>query len=57
MIYFKEAVNKEDIREISKLARKIFEEYFTPMIGFEQVDYMLKNFKGRSPEQANQGWL
>ena len=45
MIYFKEAVNKEDIREISKLARKIFEEYFTPMIGFEQVDYMLKKFQ------------
>ena len=45
MITFKEAKTKEEIQKISKLARKIFEEYFTPMIGYEQVDYMLGKFQ------------
>lgn len=40
----KEVEKKEDIIKVSELARIIWEEHFTKIIGSEQVDYMLDKF-------------
>jgi Acetyltransferase (GNAT) family. len=45
VIIFKKVEAKDEIMEISKLAKIIQEEHFTPIIGAEQVDYMLKKFQ------------
>ncbi|MFK5880230.1 MAG: GNAT family N-acetyltransferase [Flavobacteriaceae bacterium] len=45
MIEIKLAVNKLDIKIISELASKIWTEHYTPIIGIEQVDYMLNKFQ------------
>jgi ribosomal protein S18 acetylase RimI-like enzyme len=44
VIRFKEVIGKEDIIKISRLAREIYFEHFVPLIGVEQVEYMLKKF-------------
>lgn len=43
--YIKSATDKEDAVIISKLADKIWTQYYTPMIGSGQVIYMLKKFQ------------
>lgn len=45
MITFKIADTKEDIIAIAKLAKKIYQEHYIPIIGTEQVDYMLEKFQ------------
>ena len=37
--------NKDDIREMSKMATEIVREHFDPIIGKEQNDYMLERFQ------------
>ena len=36
-----------DISEVLKLARNIWIEHYTPIVGIEQVEYMLSNFHSR----------
>lgn len=48
VIRFEEVIGKEDAIEISKLAREIYYEHFVPLIGVEQVEYMLKKFLSES---------
>lgn len=37
--------NKEQIVLVEKLAREVWEQHYTPIIGAAQVAYMLKNFQ------------
>lgn len=39
------ATDKSDFKIISKLASQIWEEHYTPIIGIEQVEYMLNKFQ------------
>ncbi len=34
-----------DIEAVSKLAKEVWEDHYTPIIGKSQVDYMLENFQ------------
>ncbi|MBT8120341.1 MAG: GNAT family N-acetyltransferase [Gammaproteobacteria bacterium] len=53
------ATDKEKIAIIAALAEEIWREYFTPIIGKAQVDYMLKNFQSEQAicEQVKKGFL
>jgi len=48
-----------DLREIERLARIIWHEYYTPIIGEKQVDYMLEKFQSAEAmrEQLGEGAL
>ena len=41
----REVRGKEDLRLVEQLAEAIWKEHYTPIIGREQVDYMLENFQ------------
>lgn len=45
MIQFKLATNKFDYKAISKLAKEIWTEHYTSIIGINQVSYMLSKFQ------------
>lgn len=45
MITIKQAVSDLDIHEIASLANIIWHEHFTPLIGTQQVRYMLDKFQ------------
>jgi ribosomal protein S18 acetylase RimI-like enzyme len=45
MAEFKQVISEEDIAEVARLAREIWEEHYLPIIGREQVDYMLEKFQ------------
>ena len=45
MITYRKAENDKDIQLIAELAKIIWNEHFTPLIGKEQVDYMLDKFQ------------
>ena len=45
MINYRQAETDKDIRAIADLADVIWHEHFTPIIGAEQVEYMLKKFQ------------
>ena len=45
MINYRKAETDADIRAIADLASVIWHEHFTPIIGIEQVEYMLKKFQ------------
>ena len=45
MINYRKAETDADIRAIADLANVIWHEHFTPIIGIEQVEYMLKKFQ------------
>lgn len=45
MTYFKPAENKKDYKAISGLAKNIWTEHYTPIIGIDQVNYMLEKFQ------------
>lgn len=49
MISFEEVHSKAHIAEVAKLAREIWIDHYVPMVGREQVDYMLDKFQS---EQA-----
>lgn len=40
-----QAVNKESADEIAKLASEIWVEHYSPIIGLEQVEYMIAHFQ------------
>ncbi len=48
---FEKVQSQAQIKRTSLLAREIWQEHYTPIIGTEQVEYMLKNFQ--SPEAIN----
>ena len=41
----REVRDKQDLRQVEQLAEAIWKEHYTPIIGREQVDYMLENFQ------------
>lgn len=45
MISFVEVKTDTDVKIVEKIARSIWEEHYTPIIGAEQVDYMLDKFQ------------
>lgn len=45
MIDFKLAINSKDFKIISELAKVIWTEHYTPIIGADQVNYMLEKFQ------------
>jgi ribosomal protein S18 acetylase RimI-like enzyme len=58
MITFQPAHSDSHIAEIGELAREIWEEYYVPIIGQKQVDYMLENFQSKRAvtEQLGKGY-
>lgn len=45
MIKIIAAANKQQFNDIAALANIIWREHYTPIIGIEQVDYMIDNFQ------------
>lgn len=41
---FREALSAPEIGGLSMMAKEIWNEYFPPLIGYDQVDYMLDKF-------------
>ncbi|WP_221076611.1 GNAT family N-acetyltransferase [Agarivorans aestuarii] len=41
---FHQVSNQHDIQQLTELAREIWLEHYTPIIGVEQVEYMLSTF-------------
>lgn len=52
------AKNKSDLLQIEILAREIWEEHYTPIIGAKQVAYMLEKFQSVSAmqKQVSEGY-
>ncbi len=59
MIQFVHAATDDQLRAASKLAKEIWTEYFTPIIGSAQVAYMLKNLQSfeAMKQQITDGYL
>ncbi len=49
MLTFKPVQSDDEVEIVAQLAREIWTEYFTPMIGANQVDYMLENMQSFGP--------
>jgi len=45
MVKFKRVLSEEEIAEVARLAREIWQEHYVPIIGRAQVDYMLEKFQ------------
>ena len=45
MTSFQAVHSQEHIAEVASLAREIWQEYYVPIIGQKQVDYMLEKFQ------------
>ena len=45
MIEIKKVLSKDDIVQTAELAREIWTDHFTPIIGSAQVEYMLEKFQ------------
>ena len=41
----KKVLSLEEIKEVSKIGEKIWREHYTPIIGKDQVEYMLEKFQ------------
>jgi ribosomal protein S18 acetylase RimI-like enzyme len=48
MAEFRQVIVDVDIAEVARLAREIWPEHYLPIIGQDQVDYMLEKFQSRS---------
>lgn len=48
MVHFKLATNKLDFENIADLAKEIWTEHYTPIIGIEQVNFMLEKFQSKN---------
>jgi len=44
-ISVREVRGKNDIKKVEQLAYEIWTQHYTPIIGIDQVDYMLENFQ------------
>ncbi|MEQ9217070.1 MAG: GNAT family N-acetyltransferase [Cyclobacteriaceae bacterium] len=49
MLTFKPVQSDDEVEIVAQLAREIWTEYFTPMIGAGQVNYMLANMQSFGP--------
>lgn len=58
MINIVEVKDVNQIKETAILAQRIWNEHYTPIIGKEQVDYMLANFQSEQAikNQINEGY-
>ena len=58
-MHIKTVITESQIKAIESLAYKIWYEYYIPIIGKAQVDYMLKKFQSfvAIKEQINNGFL
>ncbi len=58
MINFKAAASAEELHQIEKMAHTIWHEHYTPIIGVEQVVYMLDKFQSIASmsEQIKSGY-
>ena len=58
MINFKAAASAEELHQIEEMAHTIWHEHYTPIIGIEQVVYMLDKFQSvaRMLEQMKSGY-
>lgn len=58
MIQFQRAVKLQDFNTIAKLAHKIWHEHYIPIIGKDQVNYMVKKFQTSEAmqKQAQEGY-
>ena len=45
MAEFRKVISEEDIAEVARLAREIWQEHYLPIIGQAQIDYMLEKFQ------------
>ena len=52
MTEFLPATTKQHFKDIADLANIIWREHYTSIIGFEQVDYMVKNFQSEEAMYA-----
>ena len=48
MTSFQAVQSEEQIRDVMRLAREIWQEHYLPIIGQEQIDYMLEKFQSES---------
>lgn len=49
MTTFCEIKPDDDLAPLAALAREIWTEYYTPLLGAAQIEYMLKNFQSEAP--------
>ena len=49
LVEFKTVHSDQQIESVAALAHEIWNEYFTPMIGADQVSYMLENLQSFGP--------
>ena len=52
---FVKVKSRNDINLVAALAREIWTEYYTPIIGGAQVEYMLENFQSEAAIAKNLG--
>lgn len=54
-----EVENKKQIKLVEILAKEVWEQHYTPIIGVQQVAYMLKNFQSAAviSKQIEEGYL
>ena len=46
MIRFIKVLSEQQIADVAYLAREIWQEHYLPIVGQEQIDYMLEKFQG-----------
>ena len=51
-LQFTPVIQSQDILNLAHMAKEIWEEHYTPIIGKDQVDYMLEKFQSGSAIQA-----
>lgn len=58
LINFQEVVSEPDLKKVEELAGVIWKEHYTPIIGEDQVSYMLNKFQSvkTMKEQIDQGY-
>lgn len=58
-IEFKPIHLKDEISELAEMAKEIWEEHYIPIIGKDQVDYMVKKFQSESAiqNQLNENYI
>ena len=58
MVNIVKVENNRQVDVVEKLARDIWEQHFTPIIGASQVEYMLNKFQSRQAivTQLDDGW-
>ena len=45
MIRFIKVLSEQQIADVAYLARQIWQEHYLPIVGQEQIDYMLEKFQ------------